>query len=348
VAQHQGVPGHAAAVAEPHGALGAVRLEGDDVAGGDHLDAEPGRLPPGPLGQLAAADAVGEPEVVLDAAALAGLPAGRLALDEHRPQPLGGAVDGGAQPGRAAAHHDQVVELLAGVDVQPDDRGQLGVRGRHQRPPVGGDDHGDVVRTGTRGGEQPLALGLVRAVPAVRDGVAGQQVPGVERRRRPPVADQLDLVRAAPAGGLPALEHRVDDRVELLVDRLPGLEQVLVDVDDVDRPDRGLGVGVGGEQGAPGAREEVHRPLEEVDAVHLRHPVVGEEHRDLVAAQLQLPEGVERLRGRRGPQHPVRLAVAAAQVAGDRAGDVGVVVHAEQDRLVHGASVPGTGWPGTG
>ena len=56
-----------------------------------------------------------------------------------------------------------------------------------------------------------------------------------------------------------------------------------------------LGVGVRGEQHPPRAREEVHRLLEELDAVHLRHPVVGEQHRHLVAAQLHLAQRVQRL-----------------------------------------------------
>ena len=73
----------------------------DESRVSEQLGAELARLPAGPVGELAAGDAVGEAEVVLDPAALPGLPAGRLALDEHRPQPLGGAVDGGAEPGRA-------------------------------------------------------------------------------------------------------------------------------------------------------------------------------------------------------------------------------------------------------
>jgi hypothetical protein len=87
-------------------------------------------------------------------------------------------------------------------------------------------------------------------------------------------------------------------RVELLLRRIPRLEQVVVDVDHVDRLDRGVGVGVRGEQRPPGVREQVHRLLEELDAVHLRHPVVGEQNGDPAAAQLDLLERVQRLGGR--------------------------------------------------
>ena len=69
----------------------------------------------------------------------------------------------------------------------------------------------------------------------------------------------------------------------------------MVEVDDVDRLDRRLGVGVGGEQGPAGAGEQVHRLFEELEAGHLRHPVVGEHHRHHLAAQLQLAQRLERL-----------------------------------------------------
>jgi hypothetical protein len=69
----------------------------------------------------------------------------------------------------------------------------------------------------------------------------------------------------------------------------------VVDVDDVDRADRGVGVGVRGEQGSAGAREDVHRLLEELDAGHARHPVVGEQRRHAGAAQLDLLQRLQRL-----------------------------------------------------
>ena len=76
-------------------------VEADHLAGGEQLGAEPQRLPAGPVGQLGARDAVGEAQVVLDPAALPGLPAGGAPLDEHGAQALRGGVDGRAQPGRA-------------------------------------------------------------------------------------------------------------------------------------------------------------------------------------------------------------------------------------------------------
>ena len=68
----------------------------------------------------------------------------------------------------------------------------------------------------------------------------------------------------------------------------------MVQVHHVDGVDGRAGVGVRGQQRPPGARVHVHGLLEELDAVHLWHPVVGQDHRDEVAAQLHLPQRVER------------------------------------------------------
>ncbi len=91
----------------------------------------------------------------------------------------------------------------------------------------------------------------------------------------------------------------------------------MVEVDDVDGVDRGVGVGVRRQEHASGEWEQVHRLLEELDAAHLRHPVVGDEHRDGLAAQLQFLQAGERVGARFGAHDAVALAVVLAQVAGN-------------------------------
>src|SRR3954469_19301013 len=282
----------------------------------------------------------GKPEVFLYPPPLPRLPAGGALLDQHRPQPLRGAVHRCPQPRRSAPDDDQVVEVGTRIDVQPHHGGESRGGRREEHLPVVGEHHRQILRSRSGGGQQPPALRLVDAVPAVGHGVAGQEGAALVGGRRPPVPDDPHVVEGRVGGGPPAGDHVVDDRVELLLDRLPWLEQVVVDVDEVDCLDRRLGVGVGGEQRPPGPGEEVHRLLEELDAVHLRHPVVGEQHGHRVAAQLELAQRVQPLAGRRRPQHPEVLAVAAPQVAGHGSRHSGVVVHAEQDRLAHGVSRP--------
>jgi hypothetical protein len=128
------------------------------------------------------------------------------------------------------------------------------------------------------------------------------------------------------------LQHRIDDRVELLLRRLPRLEQVVVDIDKVDGGDRRVGVGVGRQQRPTGPWEQVHGGLKELDPAHLGHSVVGEHDRDAAAAELDLAQRVQRLAAGGGAHDLVVLAVTASQVTSDRAGHRGVVVHGEQHR----------------
>ena len=136
------------------------------------------------------------------------------------------------------------------------------------------------------------------------------------------------LVRAAPH-----LDERVDDGIELLLGRIPRLQQVVVEVDDVDRLDGGVRVGVRREQGTARVREQVHRLFEELEAAHVGHAMVGEHHRHRVAAQLQLPQGLQGLRAGLRPHDAVRLAVLTPEVPGDGARHARVVVDGQQDRL---------------
>ena len=284
-----------AAVGQPQFLGGTAHLKAGCLDGRQQLGAELDGLPPRAVGELAAGQAVREAQVVLDPRGLARLAAGGELLDEHGAQALGRAVDGRAKAGRAAAHHDQVVEVMLRDRRQVDLRRHLGVRRRDQRLAVGGDEHRELAAVGARGGEQPLPFVGVRGVPAVGDLVTGQEVTQRRGRGGPPVPDQLRLLDRLAVLALPGLQQFVDNRVELLLRRVPGLEQVVVEVDDVDRVDRGARVRVGGQQHPAGEGVDVHRPLEELDASETGHPVVRQENGDLVAAQLHLPQGVQGL-----------------------------------------------------
>ena len=107
----------------------------------------------------------------------------------------------------------------------------------------------------------------------------------------------------------------------------------MIEVDDVDGVDRGVGVGVGSQQHAARQREQVHRLFEELDTAHLRHAVVGDEDRNGLATQLEFLESIERVGPRLGPHDPIFLAVVSAQITGDRAGHRGIVVDSENYRL---------------
>jgi hypothetical protein len=96
----------------------------------------------------------------------------------------------------------------------------------------------------------------------------------------------------------PVGEEIVQDRVELLVRRMPGLEQVVVQTDVVDSGDRRLGVRVGGQEDPLRLRVEREDLEEELRAGHLRHPLVDQEERHGRPALLQLPRRLRALRAR--------------------------------------------------
>jgi hypothetical protein len=99
---------------EPYEVSSVAGFEGDRAVGRRGSCAELARLADGAAGQLRAADACWESEVVLDPARRSGLAAERGALDDQRVESLGCAIDGGGEAGGAAADDEQVDFLTAG------------------------------------------------------------------------------------------------------------------------------------------------------------------------------------------------------------------------------------------
>src|SRR5690242_17727531 len=94
-----------------------ARLERDGAVGRGRASAELSCLADRTHGQLGAADASWEAEVVLDPPRRPGLAAERVAVNDQGVQPLGRAVDGRSETGRAAADDKQVDGLhLAEVE----------------------------------------------------------------------------------------------------------------------------------------------------------------------------------------------------------------------------------------
>ena len=132
--------------------------------------------------------------------------------------------------------------------------------------------------------------------------------------------------------GVPGPEQVVEHRIEILLRRVPGLEEVVVQVDHVDGVDGGTCIGVGGQEYTPSGREEVHGLLQEIDAVHLRHPVIRQQQRHHIAAQLQFPKRLQSLVARLGPDDPIVLSVGATQISCDGAGHLWVVINGQDRR----------------
>ena len=78
----------------------------------------------------------------------------------------------------------------------------------------------------------------------------------------------------------------------------PRLGDVAVDPAQVHGLHQGVDVGVAGQDDADGVRADVHRPLEELGAAHLRHALIRHDHGDVVRR--------EHARGRALPLSAVR------------------------------------------
>jgi hypothetical protein len=62
----------------------------------------------------------------------------------------------------------------------------------------------------------------------------------------------------------------------VLLRRVPRLEEIVVETDRVNGPDRGLGVGIGGQQHPLGIGDPLSSLLQKLDAGHVRHPLVSQ------------------------------------------------------------------------
>ena len=152
--------------------------------GAREVRAELLRLHERPLGQVGAGDAGREAEVVLDPRARARLPAGRDHVDAQRSQPLGCAVDGGGEPGRAAADDD---EVEAAVGQASDGQAEVLAEGAGRRPAQHRSRHDHHGQLG--GGDADVAqqsvdgIVVVGVEPLVRDAKCGRGTPGCAATR---------------------------------------------------------------------------------------------------------------------------------------------------------------------
>ena len=115
--------GYLAAIGELEKAVLAVNAHAGGALG-DKLSAEARGLGVGAAAEIGAGDAGRKAEIVLDAGAGAGLPAGRFGLDDDSAEAFTGAVDRGGETGGTCADDDDVVEILCSLNAEADATGQ--------------------------------------------------------------------------------------------------------------------------------------------------------------------------------------------------------------------------------
>jgi hypothetical protein len=129
-------------------------------------------------------------------------------------------------------------------------------------------------------GEQLARLAVALDVePACRHAVARKEVAQLVRVAAEAVPDEPHAAGLDRRARLPCRQQVLDDGEQLLLGRIPRLQQVVVERDLVDRLDRRLRVGVGRQQHALGARHELVRLDEVLGARHAGHALVGDQQR---------------------------------------------------------------------
>jgi len=221
--------------------------------------------------------------------------------------------------------------VLAGrLGRQPEGSGDHGGRGPHQQR-LAGHEH-DRCGALTAAGQQLGAGRLARVEEPERHLLAGQELAegvgaaGVARSHHP------DTFKTGSPLADPVREQVRHRREQPVLRRIPGLEQVVVEPGFVDGGDRGLRVGVSGQQHPPSAGEKRPGLTQELHARHPRHPLVGQQQRRFLAALVEPAQDLQRFGAAPGGQHPVVRAQVAPQVAGHRAQHLRVVVDAQHDR----------------
>ena len=191
-----------------------------------------------------------------------------------------------------------------------------------------------VRRLNVGGTHQHLRFGIAAGFePAVRNEVASEEVFNRVRTRRPGMPDDSNAGDFRPVLGLPRRQHFIDRRIQALFGRIPGFFEILIQMDFVDRPDRGLDVRICSEQNALCRRIEISTSGEQVDSLHARHPLIGDEHGDRVAAGSQFENRFKRGFSRRSGENPVIRLIAGLQIAANGRQHLGIVIDDEDDRF---------------
>ena len=124
----------------------------------------------------------------------------------------------------------------------------------------------------------------------------------------------------------------------MLRGRIPRFQEKVVDAGVIDGADRGVGIGIRGEQCPLRPGEYPHSFLQEFDPVHARHALVGKEQSHVVITHLQLLQEVKCAFRRIASDDTISSAVLRTKIALYRPQNIGVVIHTQQNWFGHDRS----------
>ena len=171
--------------------------------------------------------------------------------------PSDAAVDGGGHTGRPAADDDQIVKAQPGRIADPILPATAWLVGvvqplvRPARSRLAGSGSG-------RRRSFAAAAGFASTIePLIGHLIAGQEIPQLVRGRATSGARSPGCPRTAAGNSARHVSSRVAQHGKsCCVRRVPRLHQIVIELDVVDRLDRGVGIGVGGQQNPAGVRHQ--------------------------------------------------------------------------------------------
>ena len=152
---------------------------------------------------------------------------------------------------------------------------------------------------------------------------------------RPARSEDPDPVERGWDVGQPVGEKIVENRIQIGVGRIPRLEEVVVEVDFVDRLDCSIRIRIGREQHPLCVRVSGTGLDKKLGARHCGHSLIDEKQRDDVATCLQPVDRFQCFCARVGRNDPVVGGVAPPQITGYCRGHLGVIVDGDNRRLCH-------------
>ena len=254
------------------------------------------------------------------------MPARGPLFDQEGLQPLGPTVDRGGHSGGASADNDNVVEFFGGGGAHPQAFGQFGQFRIGERAAVLKNDQGELFILAVVQFEELLAAGAAGVDPLIGLEVSRQPVLDVVAFRGILKAHYSDTLVVRAEGKFEVLQQLIQHGIEFFLRRVPGLKEIVVELNVIDRLNGRLGVGVGGKQRALGVREKFFCLLQEIYPQHFGHALVGKEQRNGFPFLLQLRNGFQGLVSARGTDDAVVLLVLGPQIALQGAEDLLVVV----------------------
>jgi hypothetical protein len=328
---HNRVARQLTAIRQSDDAVRTVASHLHDFLGREDLRSEAPGLSDGPARQVVAAQAGRKAQIVFDPRTESGLTARSFAFHDHCFKTLRSAVHARSQPRGSAPDNHQIEEVGIGTGSQTEPIGELALCGVNQGRAVREDHDRKLAKRFAVGcdgsGGLRIALRVFDVQPLIGNVIPREELAGFKATPGPARTDDPDAVKRCAIGGRPLIEQIVQDRIEIAICGIPGLQQVMVELDDIDCSDGGFRVGVCRQEHATDIGELAYGLGQKLDATHVGHAVIGYQEGDRLGALRQPAQDVKRASAGIGGHHTIAVAIPLPQVAFDGPQHIRVVVH---------------------